>query len=59
MAAMPGQFSGIYEALLDSFSPDMKDATIAREFAMLERELPSTSRKVTARGLKARLPDCS
>ena len=39
-----GVFSGIYEALLDSFSPGMKDATIAREFAMLERELPALIR---------------
>lgn len=41
MAAMPGQFATPYEALLDSFAPGTKDATIAREFAKLEKALPA------------------
>ncbi len=41
MAALPGQFATPYEALLDSFGPGTKDATIAREFAKLEKALPA------------------
>src|SRR6185437_8153188 len=37
--AIPG-FASTYEALLDSFSPGMRDATIAREFGALEQALP-------------------
>ena len=49
MAALPGKFSGPYEALLDSFSPGMKDATIAREFARLEQALPALVRETRAK----------
>jgi len=34
-----------YEALLESFSPDLADATVAREFAVLEKALPDMIRE--------------
>ncbi len=37
--------ASVYEALLDSFSPDLADATVAREFAVLEKALPGMIRE--------------
>lgn len=37
--------ASVYEALLDSFSPDLADATVAREFAALEKALPGMIRE--------------
>jgi len=36
----------LYGALLDSFSPDLEEATVEKEFAMLERELPSLIKEI-------------
>ncbi|MDE2336777.1 MAG: peptidase M32, partial [Alphaproteobacteria bacterium] len=37
--------ASVYEALLNSFSPDIADATVAREFAQLEKALPGLIRE--------------
>ncbi len=46
MTRMPGVFASPYEALLDSFNPGLKEASVVREFAKLEKTLPILLREV-------------
>ena len=48
--------ASVYEALLDSFSPDLADATVAREFAALEKALPGLIREAVERQQKGPQP---
>jgi carboxypeptidase Taq len=48
--------ASVYEALLDSFSPDLSDATVAREFAALEKVLPSLIHEAVERQQKGPQP---
>ena len=45
MASLPGMFVSPYEALLDFFNPGLKEATVVREFAKLEKSLPALIRE--------------
>ncbi|HQS84821.1 MAG: hypothetical protein B7Y25_08120 [Alphaproteobacteria bacterium 16-39-46] len=41
MASSPGVFASPYEALLDSFNPELKEETVVHAFATLEKALPA------------------
>lgn len=48
--------SSVYETLLDGFSPDLADATVAREFGALEKALPGLIREAVDRQDKGPQP---
>ena len=48
--------SSVYEALLDTFSPGLSDATVTRELGVLEKALPALIREATQRQAAAQAP---
>ncbi len=48
--------ASVYEALMDSFSPGLSEATVVREFDALEKTLPALIREATQRQAAAATP---
>ncbi|MBS0186304.1 MAG: carboxypeptidase M32 [Proteobacteria bacterium] len=52
----PGMFNSPYEALLDTFNPGLKEETVTREFAKLEKALPFLIREAQKKQLQKPSP---